>query len=157
MKSVAELDYDYPYVLWHRKQHFADILSLLFLFGIKRHLIQLCNAVHKVCNICSEALFQVFKACFGVLNNIVQKRRADGICIHSKLNKYLGNSYRMGYIRLAGFALLVLMLISGKLVCGGYFGYVIVLVGRLYDLQQLFKGFCIFSHANNTISFLLCK
>ena len=117
VQAVGQLDDHDADVLRHCKQNLHDVFSLLLLLGKGRHLGQLCDAVHEHGNVMAEALLHILSGRGGVLDNIVQQRRAERIRIHSELQQDIRNGYRMNDIRLAGRADLSLMALRGVFIC----------------------------------------
>ena len=83
VEAVAELYYDNSDILRHGKEDFSYVLCLLFLFGEKGYLAQLCNAVNQHCHVLAEKLSQLFKGGVRILHNVVEKSGTDSIRIHT--------------------------------------------------------------------------
>ena len=102
VQTVRELDDHDADVLRHREQDLHDIFRLLLLLAEGRHLGQLCHAVHQHRDIVAEALFHIVQRRGGVLDHIVQQRRAERVGIHAELQQNIRDSDRMHDIRLTG-------------------------------------------------------
>ena len=134
VQAVGQLDEDDADVLRHREEHLAQILELLLLFGVAQH-TQSGDAVHQLSDRGAELVLDLLIAKLGVLDAVVQQRRADGVRIQTHLDDDLRHRDRVDDIRLAVAALLPLMRLGGALIGGANFldvGLRVLLLHTLY-------------------------
>ena len=115
VQAVGQLDQDDADVLGHCHEHLAQVLKLLLLLGIAQH-AQAGDAVHQLGDRRAEFVFNLLIAELGVLDAVMQQRRADRIRIQPHLDHDLGYRDRVDDIRLAVFALLPLVRRCGALI-----------------------------------------
>ena len=140
VQAVGELyDYDTD-ILAHGKEYLADILGGLFLLGEVLDLAQLRDAVYEHGNIVAEFLPKYIEGAVGVLDHIMQERRADGIGIHAQLQQDIRHGERVSYIGFARFAGLVVMIALGKLVGRKYLVEIVLLFAIEYLLDKGVDG-----------------
>ena len=86
MKSISQLNKNNAYVSSHGEKHFAEVLCLLLLFGLKFYLADITYTIDKFCNLFTEIFDQMFLRSFSILDNIMQNcgRDALGIKAHAR-------------------------------------------------------------------------
>ncbi len=146
VQSVGKLYDDDTDILAHRHKYLANILRLLLLLCVQRHLTYFRNAVHHKGNVPAETLFNIFKRGFGVLNDVVQQRRADSIGVHMIIQQYARDGKRVGDILLARGAHLPVVSRVRKLVSASYLVGVIAPVYLADLLHKIIYGYCFHSH-----------
>ncbi len=104
VESVRKLDDNDADILIHRQQHFSQVFRLKFLFGGKRHLAELGNAVHKRGNLAAEFRLQLGEGNVGILYRVVQKRGFNGLRVHAEIHQNIGDGNRVNDVRLPGIA-----------------------------------------------------
>ena len=114
VQPVHQFDHDHADVRGHGQEHFAQVLRLQFLFGGHRDVLQFGDAVHQVGNILAELRGDIFQRHVGVFHRVVEHAGNDRSQIHVHIREHGGNSHRMYYERLAGFALLPFMRSTGQ-------------------------------------------
>ena len=85
VQSVGNLDEYYAYVVAHREQQFAEVLSLLGCFVAEHSAGDLCQSVHYLCNLRAEQVVDVLHRIIGILHHVVQQCSADGGAAQSDL------------------------------------------------------------------------
>ena len=134
VQPVRQLDDDHTDILRHRQQHLADILRLLFLLGGKRHLAELCHAIHKVGDGLAEFRGDILKGFVRILHHIMQERGDYRFLIHPHLREDTRHADRVDDIGLAGIAVLPLVRLARERIGSIHLGD---LLGRKAFGEQL--------------------
>ena len=116
VEAVGELDHDDADILCHRKEHLTIIFELYILLGHVLNAPELCHAVDQYRNILAEQFLHLLDGRVRVLDDIVQKRRADRLIVHMQPRENVGYMERMDDVRLAGDARLPAVRLFGKLI-----------------------------------------
>ena len=157
MQTVRELDDHDADILRHRQQNLHDILRLLLLLREGRHLGELCHTLDQHRNIVSEALLHILARCGGILDDIMQQRRAECIGIHTELKQNVCNCDRMNNIRLTGRAYLSLMALRRILICRNQLADIILtVIGQNLCDDHVNRICLIMKFGHGIISSLLC-
>ena len=114
VQPVGELDDQHADVAGHRDHHLADGLGLGRLTVLD--LVQLGDAIHQRRDVLAELPAQLGQRVRGVLDRVVQQRRADGLGVHAQLGEDGRHGQRMGNVRVAAEALLIPVPVGGRIV-----------------------------------------
>ena len=109
VQAVCELDHDDADVLRHREEHLAIVLELLLLARLVLDLAELRHAVDEHGDFLAEHLLDLLVRIDGVLDDIVQERRADRHVIDVQLREDLSDMQGMDDVFLTRDALLPLV------------------------------------------------
>ena len=119
VQAVRQLDDNHAHILCDRKEKLAQVLSLRLLLGQNIALsgfCELCNAIHHDGDVFPEVCAHGIKRhCGTILHHIVQKAGDHRMAVHAHVKKHPRHRFRMCVIRLARFALLILV----RLLCKG--------------------------------------
>ena len=116
VEAVGELDHDDADILCHREEHLTIVLELYILLRHVLNASELCHAVDQYRNILAEQFLHLLDGRVRVLDDIVQKRRADRLIVHMQPRENVGDMERMDDVRLAGDARLPAVRLFGKLI-----------------------------------------
>ena len=115
MEAVGELDQDHPDVARHRDHHLAVVLGLALVAALERHPGQLRDAVDEQRDLLAELGPDLVEAGAGVLDRVVEQRRAEGLGVEPHPGADLGHPDRVGDEVVAGAAQLVGVALAGEL------------------------------------------
>ena len=137
VQPVGELDDQDADVAGHRDDHLADGLRLGG--GTVLDLVQLGDAVDEGRDVLAELAAQLVQRVGGVLDGVVQQRGADRLGVHAEFGEDRGHRERVGDVRVARLALLVLVPVRGHLVGTFHRPHVRLRVVRADGLDQRFE------------------
>ena len=101
VQPVGELDDHHPHVLGHGHEHLPDALGLLLLDRSRgAELAELGDPVDEGGDLPAEALLDVRQGVVGVLGNVVEEGRRQGLGIHLQGGQLAGHRHRVGDVRL---------------------------------------------------------
>ncbi len=151
VQTVRQLDQDDTDVLDHGQKHFAQILGLHLLLGLrlvrvvpgKLDLFELRHTVHQLCDIAAEGVGEVLLGIDRILHHVVQKPGCDRFLVHLQIRQNNGNVQRMNDVRLTALTLLPLVRLIGQLI-------------SLLDHGKIFAR-VISAHANQQIPIKLLR
>jgi hypothetical protein len=106
VQAIGELDEDHAHVPRHRQQHLAEVLGLRVLQRGELDAIDLRDAVDQVRHGLAEALGDLALGGRGVLDDVVQQRRHEGLRVEVPLREDLRDRERVGDVGLAALAVL---------------------------------------------------
>ena len=115
VQTVRQLDENDADILRHGEEHLAQVLKLLLLLGVAQH-AQTGDAVDQLGNRRTEFIFDFLVAEVGVLDTVMQQRRANRVGIQPHFHHDFRNRNRMDDIWLTVFAFLSLMRSSRALI-----------------------------------------
>ena len=115
MQAVGELDDDDTDVAAHGEEHLAEVPGLLLVHRGDLDGGELGHAVNEVGHGRPEELGELVLGRGGVLDRVVEKRRADGVLVHAQVVRQ-DERHLDGVVdvRLAGAATLVAMVLGGE-------------------------------------------
>ena len=114
VEAVGQLDQDHPDIGGHRHHHLPVVLGLALVATLERHPGQLGDAVDQVGDLVAEFPADVVEAGAGVLDGVVQQRRAEGLGVEPHPGADLGHPDRVGDELVAGVAPLVGVALAGE-------------------------------------------
>jgi hypothetical protein len=114
VEAVGQLDQDHPDVGGHRHHHLAVVLGLALVAALERHPGQLGDPVDQLGDLLAEFLADVVEAGAGVLDGVVQQRRAERLGVQPHSGADLGDPDRVGDELVAGVTQLVGMALAGE-------------------------------------------
>ena len=141
VQPVGQLDEDNADILVHRQKHLADILRLLLLFGREGHVGQLGDAADHNRDVRAEGFFQFVERHRRILNDVVQKRRADTVGIHSHSDQDDRTGNRRGNIRITRPADLTSVCLVRHFIGAFNLFYIIILIARFQSGDQVVMVF----------------
>jgi hypothetical protein len=109
VQAVGELDQDHPQIAGHRQQHLAEALGHRLVAIAKAELVEFGDAVDQFGHGLAEFARNRLTAELGVLERVVQDRRAQGFDVHAEFGEDARHRQRMGDIGLAALAGLAVM------------------------------------------------
>ena len=115
VETVGQLDQDHPDVGGHRHHHLAVVLGLPLVAALEVHPGQLGDAVDQRGDLLAELLADLVQRRAGVLDRVVQQRRAQGVGIEPHSGADLRDPYRVGDEFVTAVALLVAVMSAGEL------------------------------------------
>ena len=95
MEAVGELDQDDAHVLRHRDDHLPVVLRLGLLAALERCARELCDALDEMCDVGAEFGAYLVEIGVGVLDDVVQESRCDGLLVEMELRADLRDGQRM--------------------------------------------------------------
>jgi hypothetical protein len=107
--AIGQLDEDHPQVAHHRQQHLAEGLGLRLLAALELDLVELGHPIDQLGDIGAEARRQLVLRRRGVLDDIVQDRRDDGVGVEVQVGEDGSRRHRVSDEGLAGEAFLSLV------------------------------------------------
>ena len=116
VKAVGEFDENDANVLRHGHQHFTETFRLPFFLAEKLKLAQFRDTGNKCSDFRAEQRGNLFLTRIGIFNGVVQKGACNGHRIHLQFGQNGGDFQGVGYVRDAGFALLMPVCVSGKFI-----------------------------------------
>ena len=121
MKTVGNLDQDYPDIITHRQQQLTEILCLRRCLFTEYTAGYLRQAVHDLGDLLAEHILYIFHRVLGVLHHIVQQSRTNrcGPQSHLAANNTC-HGYRVHDVRLARTTFHTGMCLVGKVKRFGY-------------------------------------
>src|SRR5262245_35856578 len=114
VETVGQLDQDYPDVGGHRHHHLAVVLCLSLVAALEGDAGQLGDAVDQLSDLVAEGLANLFQAGAGVLDRVVEERRAQCGGVQAESGADPPDSERMGDEILARLALLAGVPLAGE-------------------------------------------
>ena len=114
VQPVRQLDHQDARVAGHRDDHLADRLGLGRVAELD--LVQLGDAVDQVRDLVAEVGAQPLQRVVGVLDGVVQQRRDQRRRVHAELGEDRRDGERVRDVRVAGLAVLALVLLLGDVV-----------------------------------------
>ena len=109
VQAVGQLDQHHPQVAGHRQHHLAKVRRLRLLAGVEANLRQLGDGIHQRGHFLAELLGDLRAGGGGVLDDVVQQRRAQRVAVDVQVGEDFGHRQRVGDVGLAGLALLAQM------------------------------------------------
>ncbi len=104
VQAVGELDQDDPHVGGHRHHHLAVVLGLRLIARLERDPGQLGHAVDDLSDLLAEALTHLLHRRRGVLDRVMQQRRAERLGVEPHAGADARHADRMDDEVLAGLA-----------------------------------------------------
>ena len=101
VQAIGELDQDDPDVGGHRDDHLAIVLGLGLIAGGERQTGQLGDAVDERGDLLAELVGHLLQRRFGVLDRVVQQRRAQRLGVQAHAGADLRHPDRVGDVVLA--------------------------------------------------------
>ena len=114
MEAVGELDQDDPDVGGHRHHHLAVVLGLALVAALEGDPGQLGDAVDELGDLLAELVADLVEAGAGVLDRVVEQRRAERLGVEPHPGADLRDPDRVGDELLAGLAPLVGVALAGE-------------------------------------------
>ena len=114
VQAVGELDQDDPHVGGHRDHHLAVVLCLRLVVGLEGDARQLGHAVDHARDLLAEALAHLLDRRRGVLDGVVQQRRAQRLGVQAHTRADAGHADRVHDEVLAGLAPLGCVVLAGE-------------------------------------------
>ena len=114
VETVGQLDQDHPDVGGHRHHHLAVVLGLPLVAALEVHPGQLGDAVDQRGDFVAELLAHLLQRRAGVLDRVVEQRRAERLGVEPHPGADLGDAYGVGDELVAGVALLVPVARAGE-------------------------------------------
>ncbi len=115
VQAIGQLDQDHPDVGGHRHHHLAVVLGLPLVAALEGHPGQLGDAVDQLGDLLAELRPDLLEAGAGVLDRVVQQRRAERLGVEPHAGADLGDADRVGDELVAGVAQLVGVALAGEL------------------------------------------
>ena len=107
VQAIGELDQDDPDVRGHRHHHLAVVLGLRLVARLERQPGQLRDAVDEAGDLLAEGLVDLVQRGAGVLDGVVQQRRAQRLGVEPHARADLGHADRVDDEVLAGLTTLI--------------------------------------------------
>ena len=114
VEAVGELDQDDPDVRGHRDHHLAVVLGLVLVAALEGDPGQLGDAVDELGDRLAELLADLVEARAGVLDRVVEERRAERLGVEAQAGADLRHLDRVGDEVLARLAPLVGVALAGE-------------------------------------------
>ncbi len=114
VQAVGELDQDHPHVGGHRDHHLAVVLGLRLVARLEGDPGQLRDAVDDLCDLLAEALAHLLDRGRGVLDRVVQQRRAQRLGVQAHARADARHADGVHDEVLAGLAPLVGVVLAGE-------------------------------------------
>ena len=114
VEAVGQLDQDHPDVGGHRHHHLAVVLGLALVAALEGDPGQLGDAVDQLGDLLAELVADLLEAGAGVLDRVVQQRRAERLGVEPHAGADLGDPDRVGDELVAGVAQLVGVAVAGE-------------------------------------------
>ena len=114
MQPVGELDQDDPHVGGHRDHHLAVVAGLRLVARLEGDPLQLRDAVDDAGDLLAEALTDLLDRRRGVLDGVVQQRRAQRLGVEPHARADPGHADGMHDELLAGLAALRRVVLAGE-------------------------------------------
>ena len=114
VEAVGQLDQDHPDVGGHRHHHLAVVLGLALVAALEGHPGQLGDAVDQLGDLLAELVADLVEAGAGVLDRVVEQRRAERLGVEPHPGADLGDPDRVGDELVAGVAQLVGVALAGE-------------------------------------------
>ena len=92
VEAVGQLDQDHPDVGGHRHHHLAVVLGLPLVAALEGDPGQLRDAVDELGDLLAELVADLLEAGAGVLDRVVQERRAEGLGVEPHPGADLGDA-----------------------------------------------------------------
>ena len=114
MEAVGQLDQDHPDIGGHRHHHLAVVLRLPLVAALEGHPGQLGDAVDQLGDLLAELGPDLLQVGAGVLDRVVQERRAEGLGVEPHPGADLRHPDRVGDELVARAAQLVGVAVAGE-------------------------------------------
>ena len=122
VQAVGQLDQDHPDVGGHRHHHLAVVLGLALVAALEGDPGQLGHPVDELGDLLAELDADLLEAGAGVLDRVVQQRRAERLGVEAHAGTDLGHADGVGDELVAGTAQLVGVAVAGEVEGTGHRG-----------------------------------